>query len=129
MLLLVATLLPWAREGTGSTIAAREVGDLLLSGTVATWAPTWLGFCVYLVPVAGALLLIGCGLGGRLGRTVAAGSLLLALVVTVTTTAALPHPGGLNLGTGAVVALLGVGLGAVSIGCSLGRLHPIRQIS
>jgi len=113
-LLLVATFLPWARHGTGSGVAARRMGDLLLSGTVEAWAPRWLGAAVYLVPVAGALVLIGCGLGGRSGASTAAAGLVPATVVTVALVAALPQRHPLDLGTGAWVAGVGLCLGAAS---------------
>ncbi|MEJ7584107.1 MAG: hypothetical protein WKF43_08460 [Acidimicrobiales bacterium] len=126
-LLLVAVFLPWAGSGAGSSIAARRVGDLLLSGTVEAWAPRWLGFCVYLVPVAGALVLIGTGLGGRLGCLVAGAGLGPALLVTGATIAALPRRGLVDFGTGAAVALVGVVLGAVAVGLSVIRLTRRRS--
>lgn len=116
ILLLSAVFFPWAGSGAGSSIAARRIGDLLLSGAVEAWAPRWLGLCVYLVPAAGALLLIGIGLGGRPGLIVAAAGLLPALLVTGATIAALPREGLLDLGSGAAMALIGVVLGAVSVG-------------
>lgn len=113
-LLLAATFLPWAPRGTGSSIAANRLADLLLSGTVDAWAPAWLGFCIYLVPVAGALLFIGCGLGGRAGVVTALAGLVPAAAVTVATVAALPQRDPLDIGTGAALALVGLALGAVS---------------
>ncbi len=72
------------------------------------------GAAVYVVPVAGALLLIGCGLGGRGGALVAAAGLVPAGVVTGLTVAALPRRHALDLGTGAVLAAVGLCLGAAS---------------
>lgn len=124
-LLLAATFLPWARHGAGSSIAARRLGDLILSGTVEAWVPRWLGVAVYVVPVAGALVLIGSGLGGRAGAAVAAAGLGPAVVVTALTVAALPRRHPFDLGTGAVLAGVGLCLGAAAAVLSA-RMGPRR---
>ena len=114
LLLLVATALPWADRGAGSRIALVDVADLLLSGRLESWAPRALGLVVYAVPLGGALLLIGAGLGGRAGRALAAASLAIAAAGLVLARAALAEAGARGWGPGAVVAVLGLVVGATA---------------
>lgn len=109
-----SVLLPWAARGSGSSIAARRLGDLVLSGTVDAWVPPWLGVLVYLVPAGGALLLVGCGLGGRIGLLASALGLLCAGSVIVGALGAIPARNLLDVGTGARLAYGGLLAGAVS---------------
>jgi len=113
-LLLGSVLLPWSGSGAGSSISARELGDLALSGTVHAWVSPWLGAAVYVVPAAGALLLIGTGLGGRLGLLVAVAALAGAGLVTVVAVWQVAAKAQLGLGSGAMLALIGLGAGALA---------------
>jgi hypothetical protein len=118
LLLLVGTGLRWSGTGAGSRIALVEVADLLLSGRLDSWAPRPLGLVVYAVPLGGALLLVGAGLGGRAGRALSLAAVGLAAVGTLLARAALTEAGAEGWGPGAVVAVVGVVLGAAA---TLGR--------
>jgi hypothetical protein len=114
LLLLVGTALPWSGRGAGSRIALVDVADLLLSGRLESWAPRPLGLVVYAVPLGGALLLVGAGLGGRVGRALSAAALVLATVGSVLARAALDRVGAEGWGAGALVVGLGIVLGAAA---------------
>jgi hypothetical protein len=114
LLLLVGTALPWSGRGAGSRIALVEVGDLVLSGRLDAWAPRPVGLVVYAVPLGGALLLIGAGLGGRTGRVVAGVAILLAAAGLVLARAALRRVGAEGWGPGASLSVLGIVLGAAA---------------
>lgn len=115
-LLLAAILFPWSGHGAGSSISARRLADLALSGTVEAWVTPWLGALIYLVPLAGALLLIGTGLGGRTGVGLGAAAVALAGTVTVAAVARLPRRSATDLGAGAKLAVLGLLAAALSVG-------------
>ncbi|NLV54701.1 MAG: hypothetical protein GXY13_03710 [Acidimicrobiales bacterium] len=119
ILLLVATFLPWSRRGAGSAIALRRVADLVLSGRVDAFVPRPAGLVVYAVPLGGALLLVAAGLGGRAGATAALAGVLLAGAGTALAALALVRIEGTEVGggtalatTGAILGILGLGLGA-----------------
>ncbi|HEX7132469.1 MAG TPA: hypothetical protein VF228_07835 [Iamia sp.] len=116
LLLLASTFLPWSDQGAGSAIALRRVADLVLAGTVDALVPRWAGLVVYLIPLGGALVLMGTGLGGRLGLGVGAAGIVIAVVgtaVAVTTLDRLPRTG---VGGGTVAACLGAMLGTLGVG-------------
>lgn len=114
LLLIVGTALPWSGTGAGSRIALVEVADLLLSGRLEAWAPRPLGLVVYAVPLGGALLLVGAGLGGRVGRAVSVVAVVMAAGGLVLARSALSQAGAEGWGAGAIVAALGVVLGTVT---------------
>lgn len=116
VLLLASTLLPWSDRGAGSTIALRRVADLVLSGTVDALVPRWAGLTVYLIPFGGALVLIGTGLGGRLGVGVSAVGLVLALAGTAVAVTALDRLPRSGVGGGTVAACAGAMLGTLGLG-------------
>lgn len=119
VLLLGAALLPWSRRGAGSTIALREVADLVLSGTVDAWAPRWAGLVVYAVPLGGALLLVGAGLGGRAGLATTCGGLAAAVGGTALAAVALARLDRTALGGGTLVAVAGAILGVLAVAAGL----------
>ncbi len=121
-LLLTAAAAPWAERGAGSTIALHRVGDLILSGAVDAWAPPWAGLAVYTVPLAGALLLVGAGLGGRVGPAVSGGAVVLAVAGTILVVGALDQVGRAGVGPGPVLAGAGALLGTAAVG--LGMAAP-----
>lgn len=116
LLLLAAAFLPWSGQGAGSTIALRRIGDLVLAGTVDAWVPRWAGAVVYCVPLGGAVLLIGTGLGRRAGAAVAATGVVLAAAGTVVCLSALGRLAATGVGGGTVAALAGAMLGTVGVG-------------
>jgi len=90
-LAIVASMfLPWVDRGGGSTVPLRSLGDVVLAGDLGDRAPPWVGLIVYLIPLAGALVVLADGLGAR-------GRLLGVSALTVAT---------LLVGTGVVVPLL-----------------------
>lgn len=77
--LLVASVFgPVASHGIGSVVSARQFADLLLGGAVEAWAPRWAGLALYLHPICGAALLLGSGVGGRLGPKIVLGGLVVS---------------------------------------------------
>lgn len=127
LLLLAAALLPWSTRGAGSTIALRRIGDLVLAGTVDAWVPRWAGLAVYLVPLGGALVLVGTGLGRRAGGALAAGGVVLAVVGTAVCLSALDRLSATGVGGGTVAAVSGAMLGTVGVGTTwTGRRSPRR---
>lgn len=115
-LLLVASVVPWSGRGAGSTIALHRVGDLILSGTVDAWASRWVGLVVYAVPLSGALLLVGAGLGRRRGAALSAVASIGGILATGVVLATLDRVGraGTSTGSGAILALAGSVLGATA---------------
>lgn len=113
--LLVASLTgPLTAHGPGSALPIRATADLLLSGTVAAWAPRWVGLALYTPPVLGAGLLASAGARSRSGRRVAGGLAALAVLLVVAMTAAvgrgLPWRAGRGytlVAVGTVLAVLG----------------------
>lgn len=67
---LAASVLPATTAGSGSTISAHRLADLIASGALAGAAPAWLGLAWYAMPVCAALLLMSLGLAGTVGATV-----------------------------------------------------------
>ena len=120
--LVVASFgLPWTSHGLASTVSGRELADLLLRGSIDALAPRWTGLALYLVPVTGALLIIGAGLGRRAGAWLSIGSLAVLVGAEALIAGALDwapwHASGsgfrsLVLGT----AVAGAGLVATSLG-------------
>lgn len=114
-LLVASVFRPWTATGVGSTISGRELGDLLLSGTVGRWVPRWGGVALYLQPICAGVLLVGLGLGGRLGRGLVLGAVAVAWLGALLVAATLawrpltdPGSGALLLGAGLVLASAGV---------------------
>jgi hypothetical protein len=116
VLLLGSTFLPWAGEGAGSAIALRRVGDLVLSGTVDALVPRWAGVTVYLIPLGGAVLLVGTGLGGRVGSAVGGVGVALAAAGTGLALTALDRLPRSGVGGGTVAACAGAMLGTLGAG-------------
>jgi hypothetical protein len=110
--LVASTFLPWPADGAGSGLAAHRLADVLMSEAVDPWIPRWWGLAVYVVPVSGAVVMVSSGLDAGVAPVLKAIALTVAAVVTVLTVIALPT---LDLGPGALVALLGVGFGIVSV--------------
>lgn len=128
VLLLASTFLPWSDRGAGSAIALRRVADLVLSGTVDALVPRWAGLAIYCIPLGGALLLVGTGLGGRIGPLVALAGVVVALVgtaVAVTALGRLPRTG---VGGGTVAAAAGAMLGTLGVGAGWHALRRIPRI-
>lgn len=89
-LLLVASFTqPWTSSGLASSLSGRALADLLLRGTVGRFVPRWAGLGLYLLPVGGGLLLLGTGLGGRVGRRLAWVGVAVAAVAGVLVAGAL----------------------------------------
>ena len=81
--LLVASMFAgWVDRGAGSSMALHAIGDLLLEGTLSATASRWFGVVVYLIPVSGAALMLGAGMGGRAERYVTRVALVVAVVMT-----------------------------------------------
>lgn len=116
VLLLGSTFLPWSGEGAGSTVALRRIGDLVLSGTVDALVPRWAGVTVYLIPLGGAVLLVGAGLGGRGGSVIGAVGVALAGGGTALALAALDRLPRSGVGGGTVAACAGATLGILGAG-------------
>ncbi|MGI8938097.1 MAG: hypothetical protein ACR2JF_07785 [Iamia sp.] len=130
LLLLVATAMPWSGRGAGSSIALHRVGDLILSGAVDAWASRWIGLVVYAVPLSGALLLVGAGLGGRRGAALSAVAAAGGLAASGLVVDTLDRVGRSGTGPGTVLAVTGAALGVVAallgvLGRSGPREHPI----
>jgi hypothetical protein len=111
LLLLLGTALPWSGRGAGSRIALVDVADLILSGRLDAWAPRPLGLVVYAIPLGGALLMVGAGLGGRVGRAVSVAAVVLATLGLVLARSALQRAGAEGWGAGAVLSVAGIALG------------------
>jgi hypothetical protein len=116
--LVASTFLAWPADGVGSGLAAHRLADVLMSEAVDPWIPRWWGLAVYVVPVSGAMVMVTSGLGVGFAPILKAIALTVAAIVTVLTVIALPT---FDLGPGALVALLGLGLGLVSV---LADRHP-----
>lgn len=114
-LLLASTFAPWSDRGSGSSIALRRVGDLVLSGAVDAWAPRWVGLVVYAIPLGGALLLVGAGLGSRRGLTVGTAGTVAALAGGVVVVLALDRLGRAGVGPGTVMAAAGTVVAAIGL--------------
>jgi len=110
--LVASTFLAWPADGAGSGLAAHRLADVLMSEAVDPWIPRWWGLAVYVVPVSGAVVMVTSGLDVGFAPVLKAVALIVAAVVTVLTVIALPS---LDPGPGALVALLGLGFGAVSV--------------
>lgn len=123
-LLLGATFVPWTARGAGSTVPTRNLADLVLAGTVAAWAPRWSGLVVYLIPAGGALLLIGTGMGPRIGTGLAALGSLLALVITIVAAWAIARGSRPNVGPGTVLAAVGSVLGLAAVAAAARAAIP-----
>jgi len=113
--LVASTFLAWPANGAGSGLAAHRLADVLMSEAVDPWIPRWWGLAVYVVPVSGAVVMVTSGLEIGLAPVLKALALALAAVVTVLTVVALPTRHTLDLGPGALVALLGLGFGVFSV--------------
>ena len=116
LLLLAATFLPWSDRGAGSAIALRRIADLVLSGTVDAFVPRWAGLTIYLIPFGGALVLIGAGLGARLGVGLGAVGVVLAVAGTALALTALDRLPRSGVGGGTVAACAGAMLGTLGVG-------------
>lgn len=116
LLLLAATFLPWSDRGAGSAIALRRIADLVLAGTVDAFVPRWAGVAVYLIPLGGALVLIGTGLGDRLGVGVGATGVVLSAAGTTVAVVALDRLPRSGVGGGTVAACAGAMLGTLGVG-------------
>jgi len=103
-----SVMLPLTRTGPGSTVSARELGDLLLAGVVDPVAPRWAGLGLYTVPLAGALILIGAGLPTRPARVVTITAATLGTVALTSVSLALSGAPLTNPGSGAILAMFGV---------------------
>ena len=115
VLVALAAFGTWTTHGVGSAINGQELADLLLTGTVDTWVPRWVGGVFYLIPLAGACVLLGLGLGGRVGGTVIVVAGTVAVVVSSLVVAALdgrplsqPGSGARCLWAGMVLWLIAV---------------------
>jgi hypothetical protein len=116
LLLVAATFLPWSDRGAGSAIALRRIADLVLSGAVDAFVPRWAGLVIYLIPLGGALVLIGAGLGARLGVGLGAAGVGLAVTGTALALIALDRLPRSGVGGGTVAACAGAMLGTLGVG-------------
>lgn len=116
LLLLASTFLPWSDRGAGSAIALRRIADLVLAGTVDAFVPRWAGLTVYLIPLGGALVLVGTGLGGRAGTGVGGAGVVLAAAGTALALTALDRLPRAGVGGGTVAACAGAMLGMLGVG-------------
>lgn len=114
-LLLGASFAPWTSRGAGSSIALVRIADLVLSGAIDTWVPRGAGLVVYAIPLGGALLLLGTGLGRTAGALVSATGVLLALLGAGLALLALDRLDRTGLGLGALAAGTGIILGLVAL--------------
>lgn len=114
VLLIVASSVSWSARGAGSTLPLSRIGDLILSGTIDAWVPRSAGLAVYALPLGGALLLVGAGLGGRGGAGVSALAVVLATGGAILVTTALDRIGRRGLGPGLVLAGAGIALGVLA---------------
>jgi hypothetical protein len=112
-------LFPWAHHGVGSAISARGLADLALSGYSAPFVPLWAGLLVYLAPVGGATIIIGEGIGRRIGRVISVSGLLLASIPIIALTFFVSDVTRGGPGPGMVIGLGGI---VVAIGSQAGRL-------
>jgi hypothetical protein len=116
LLLLAATFLPWSDQGAGSAISLRRIADLVLSGTVDAFVPRWAGLGIYLIPFGGALVLIGTGLGDRIGLAIGVAGIVLAVTGTALALTALDRLPRSGVGGGTVAACAGAMLGTLGVG-------------
>lgn len=105
--LLAASALPWSGRGAGASIALRRVGDLILSGALEAWVPRSAGLVVYAIPLGGALLLVGAGLGGRPGIVLSGVAGMLAAAGTILVVTALDRLDRAGSGPGLVLGMTG----------------------
>ena len=106
-LAVVASMfLPWVDRGGGSTVPLRSLGDLLLAGDLGGRVPRWLGVVVYLIPLAGAIVIVADGLGPR-GRGIGVAAFVVAVVLVVMGVV-LPFVRDRRPGAGQWVAVAGV---------------------
>jgi hypothetical protein len=107
-LLLVASLfLTWAGRGAGSSMSLRELGDFALGGSVSTVVGRWVGLLAYVIPLAGAAIVVGAGIEGRPGRVVirVAAGIAAVFLLTAIVVVERRHVGA---GAGEVVAAIGL---------------------
>lgn len=123
-LLLAASLAPWSGRGAGSSVALVRIADLVLSGAIDAWVPRWAGLVVYAIPLGGALLLLGTGLGQRAGLLVGSAGVGLSALGTALALGALDRLDRTGLGPGALAAGAGVALGAVAVAAAARAPDP-----
>jgi hypothetical protein len=107
-LLLVASLfLTWAGRGAGSSMSLRELGDFTLGGSVSSVVDRWVGLLAYVIPLAGAAIVIGAGIESRVGSIVSRVAIVIATIFVLTAIMVVErrHVG---VGAGEVVATLGL---------------------
>jgi hypothetical protein len=87
---IVSAFVSATSSGLGSTLSAHQLADLVQSGSVSYWVPSWLGVVWYAVPISGAVLIMCSSVDGPVARTTrvitscAATAVSLALALTVT---------------------------------------------
>jgi hypothetical protein len=122
--LVASTFLAWPASGAGSGLAAHRLADVLMSEAVDPWMPRWWGLAVYVVPAAGAVVMLTSGLEVGIAPVLKAVALVVAAIVTIATVVALPTRHTLDLGPGALVALAGLGFGLLSVLADRHRAGP-----
>jgi hypothetical protein len=113
--LVASTFLAWPAEGMGSGLAAHRLADVLMSDAADPWVPAWLGLAVYVVPAAGALVMVASGLDIGVAPYLKAAALVPAALFTVLAAVALSKGHPFDLGPGARLALLGLVFGLLSV--------------
>ncbi len=83
LLIVGSMFLHWAGRGTGSALTLGELGDLALGGQASAAASRWTGIVVYLIPISGALIVVGSGIRGPVGRRLTIGATVVAAVMIV----------------------------------------------
>ena len=122
--LVGSTFLAWPASGAGSGLAAHRLADVLISEAVDPWIPRWWGLAVYVVPAGGAVVMLTSGLELGIAPVLKAVALVFAALVTILTVVAMPTRHTLDLGPGALVALVGLGFGLVSVLADRHRAGP-----
>lgn len=108
VLVISSFFLPYNDAGVGSAIAGHGLADLVLSGTISSWAPRWIGLVLYLLPLGGALVLVGLGLDATIGRVVIGLGIAVTCSVSALFAAALGNDPIHAPGSGSWVLLCGL---------------------
>jgi hypothetical protein len=114
-LLVASSLVPWATRGVGAGLRLLDLARYLASPDNPGLAPRSAGLALFVIPVAGALMLAAAVLPARFAlvvRLVAAGGAAVAVGLTCS---ALHLLAPARRGTGVVLALCGVAVAVVAL--------------
>jgi hypothetical protein len=109
LLLVASTFFHWAGRGSGSALTLGELGDLALGGRASSALSRWTGLVLYLIPISGALIVVGAGIDRPLGRRLSLGATIVAAVL-VTGAFVLVVGNDRGLRAGELVASIGLAL-------------------